>query len=340
MQNAPSATAGDQSQQELRLVDIVNFFVRYKRILLGVAIVAGVLSTIVAMSMPAVYTAKLKMIPPQILNNEMVQPVLKSDRVAETLVRQSNLVQSFQMASENEARGQLMKSTRIREKDGLIEIDVEDVDPKRALTIVNAYPEALDSVVMVLELTKNRVQIRKLESRARALQSTLDELNKELVVTERGHAAGLLEAQKIAAKNVAYLKAQLDFLLDAEIVVGKEQSGLDRVREQLTSQLLPAQFQIRAGLRSADRDYLEKFQQVKYLEALIELLRKRQALFQLEDQMNKVRVLDAGTLPGVQSGPKRLLIVVSSILAAISFAIMLLLFKEWREAFRKQSRSL
>jgi uncharacterized protein involved in exopolysaccharide biosynthesis len=69
------------------------------------------------------------------------------------------------------------------------------------------------------------------------------------------------------------------------------------------------------------------------------LLRKRIELLKLEDQMNTTRVLDPAGVPAQHTKPKRLLIVLLTVIATGILAVLALLLKEWVATVRKVNQN-
>lgn len=323
------------NEQEISLLDVLNFLTKYKKMILGVALIAGLLAAVIAMRMPDVYTAKIKIIPPAQV--QLIQLVLESTSFADSLAQRVNSTQPT--GGINGTRDQLKVLARIKAgKEGVFEVEVDDVDPKRAQALANAYPEELDKLIASMGLSDTTKQRKKIEMRIQDLQEQLDieirkldEIDKKLSVNTNA-----LDVEKGKRTNIAQLKAQLDFILEGDAISPKIMPSLDRLREQLDrqSQVVPADT-IRK-INSADQSYLEQFSQVKYMEASIEMLKNRQAQLKFDEQVNKTRVLDLATLPERQSKPRRLLIVGLTMLAAVFLTILLMLLKEWFVAIHKQ----
>lgn len=339
MQEKPDA-ADIASGQEISLFDVLNFLTKYKKKILGVAVIAGLLAAVVAMRMPDVYTARLKIFPQALTppQGQLIQSLLESGSFADILVRRFNLTQAYEVENINEARDQFMHVSTVKpDRDAVLTIEVDDVDPKRALALVNAYPEELDKLIVSMDLNEATRQRKKIELRLQDMQGQLDIINKNVDATGRKLPVDTINEEEMV--NIASLRAQLDFISDLEAKTTNVMANLDRLREQLDRLFQPA-VRTNKHIRDADRNYLEQFSQAKYLEVSIGLLKKRQAQLRLDEQMNKTRVLDLATLPEKKSKPKRLLIVVSTMLAAIFLTGLLMLLKEWFAIIRKQERRI
>jgi uncharacterized protein involved in exopolysaccharide biosynthesis len=336
MHEKPDAT-DTENGQEISVLDVLNFLNKYKKAILGVALIAGILAAAIAMQMPNVYTAKLKLIPPA--QGQLIQPALESESFAEILARRFNLTQVYGVKNIIEARNQLMEYARFKlNKDTTITVEVDDADPQRAAALVNAYPEELDKFIVSRGLSDALRRQEKIKVRIQDLQAQLDIINKKLGATEKRLPVNALIVEKEKRANIATLRAQLDLILEGDASITKAMPSLDRLREQIDRLFQPTSMVAEKTIGSAERDYLEQFSQAQYLEVSAELLKRRLAQFALDEQMNKTRVLDLASVPESKSKPKRLLIVGSAMLAAAFLTILLLLLREWMVNIRTQER--
>jgi uncharacterized protein involved in exopolysaccharide biosynthesis len=316
--------------QEISLLDVLNFLIKYKKTILGAALIAGLLAVVVVMRMPDIYTASLKIIPPAQV--QMIQSVLESERFKSNLVQQYN-----SNGDRNEARGQLTMVARIKAgKDGVIEVEVDDIDPKRAAALANAYPGELDKFIESIGLSDAAKQKKKIELRIQMLQKRLNDANKKLGATGQGLSVGALVNEKQKAASIAMLRAQLDVMMEGEASVNRAMPSLDKLRDQLERLFRAGSGRVNGHISDNDQEYLDQFGEVQYLEVSIESLKNRQSLLKLDEQLNNTRVLDLATVPERKSKPRRLLIVGLTMLAAGFLTILLMLLKEWFAFIRKQ----
>lgn len=317
-----------ESAQEISLLDVIHFFVQHKITILSSTIIAGVVAVVVVLIMPNWYAATIKIIPPNnlIQQGNFIQTVLMSERFAENLAKRFDLAQAYQVESVDEASLKLIQHVNIKELDGALSIELEDTDPKRAQEVVNAYPEELNKFIVTMGLTKESVESKKLELRIQPLQKELDETNKELAAAVKDRPALLQIPQKTIVAKLAALKAELDFVIETDASVTKLVPNLDRTRDQLMTLLRPGQ---RIETNLANERYLELFSNAKYCEARIAMLQKKLLLLSVDAQANNTRVFQSASLPDKKSKPKRLLIVISVMLATALLTILWLLLRKW-----------
>lgn len=331
MHGKPDVTAA-ANEQEISILDALNFLTKYKKMILGVVLIAGLLAVVVAMLMTDVYTAKIKIIPPVLSSTQtqLITAALESKSFAEMLKQRLNPAQT-------DGVGDVIGVRIIPNKDTTITVEVDDTDPKRAAALANAYPEELDRFIESMGLSDTAKQKKKIESRIQGLQQRLNDANKKLDVAEKSLPAGaLLVNEKQKAANISTLRAQLDVMMEGDAGVNRAMPSLDKLRDQLERLFRASPAKVDGYISDKDQDYLDQFGEVQYLEVSIGSLKNRQALLKLDEQMNATRVLDPALVPKKKSKPKRLLIVGSTMLAAAFLTILLMLLKEWFANIRKQ----
>ena len=318
-------------EQEDGLCYIINFFGRYKKLILVASVGVGVLAGIVVMLLPNVYTATVFFVQvQQVQQVQQAQQVLESRVLADELIKQFSLVGAYGSESQQEARKSLKEATRIKlNKNGVFVIQVEDVDPARAAAIANAYPLELDKRFHALGLSDSARSALLLEMRlsnfeealkpARAAMETLS----PLVGTEH------LKADEDAIKGMATLRAEIDFADETESRVLSSHQDMARLYEGFADLVKADANELGKAKTKAALDYLDKYRQVQYIEAAIELLQKRLRVVSAEFAVYKTRILDPAVVPEKKSKSKRLLIVVLAMLAAGIVVVLSMLLKEW-----------
>ena len=84
-------------------------------------------------------------------NRDLIISLLKSRTLAKNLVGELKLQDYYKAGRVDDAIGSLLGATKVSvSKEGIIEIRVEDVDPKMAANIANAYVGQLDRMIMQL----------------------------------------------------------------------------------------------------------------------------------------------------------------------------------------------
>ena len=272
--------------------------------------------------------------------------ILESRTIADTLIGKFNLKQVYDARDYYATRKKLARNTEIKAgRDTLIRIRVEDRDPHRAAELTNAYVDALaeqNSRVAVSEASQRRqffeTQLAKeknvLSDAEVALRNTQESTG---LIAPGGQAEGIIRAVsqlhvQILAQEAkiesmkAYvtednprLKLATSELSALQTALGKLERGnhLPGTPEVPTSQLPEA------GL-----EYLRKYRDVRYHEALFEILSKQYEAARLDEAKSSalIQVIDRAVVPERRSWPPRtLLILGSAILAALLASFWVLL---------------
>ena len=238
------------------------------------------------------------------------------------------------------AREALAKNTRIAvgKKDGLVSVEVDDEDPKRAADIANAYVEELrrlTSVLAVSEAQQRRVFFEK------ELKEARDQLAKaQQALQATGFNVGALRAEpRAAAESYARLRAEITAAeVRTQVLRGSLADSSPEVQRQL-GQLSALRAQLarleQATDTNAGPDYLSKFREYKYRETLFELFARQYELARVDESREGalIQVVDVATPPEYKSKPKRGFIAVAATLLSLLVIGALLIGRHfWRQA--------
>lgn len=185
--NPSSMNASNERNDEVSLLDLIILFAKYKTLIIALPIVAAVLAAGYSLTLPDIYTANTKILPPQQSQstasavlaqlgglaglaggavkspNDIYVAMLRSRTLADSMIRRFELMKLWEVDADHpsDAYKGLAEITKISaEKDGTISIEVEDKDPKRAAGFANAYVEELvklTSQVVVTEASQRRL---------------------------------------------------------------------------------------------------------------------------------------------------------------------------------------
>lgn len=250
--------------------------------------------------------------------------LMQSTTVADRLIDQFDLMKVYDQEYRYKARKELAGNVRIGlgKKDGLITIEVDDVDPQRAAALANAHVEELRLLTSRLALTEAQQRRVFFESQ---LQQTRDRLTQAQQVLEAsGFNQGALKAEpKAAAEGYARLKAELTAaevrlqtlrrnLADITPEVQQQQSLVGALRSQLSS--LERSSDLGGG-----SEYVSKYREFKYQETLFELFSRQYELARLDESREGalIQVVDTAQPPERKSKPQRALIAVAATLISL-----------------------
>jgi uncharacterized protein involved in exopolysaccharide biosynthesis len=365
-------------EDEISLLDLAIVLAKHKKLVLGLPAIAAILAVVVTLLMPKIYTGTTKILPPQqgqsaasammaqfgalaavaggaagLKNpNDLYVGMLKSRTVADSMIQRFDLMKYYKSSLTSAARATLSGATSISSgKDGIITIEVDDEDPKRAAEIANAYVEELIKLTNVLAVTEASQKRLFFEQQ---LTQAKDNLAKAEIAARDALAKGGLaqvEAQgRVLLETSARLRAQI---AAKQVQIG----ALRAFAAEKNPELLMAQQELAAmkselarvegtggagdetnGVEGKGLDNLALMRNIKYNEFLFELLAKQYEFAKIEEAKNSaiIQVLDKAIEPDRKSKPKRAQIVILTTLAA-AFAAVLLAFI--REAMVKSRRS-
>jgi len=355
----PQPTTHEVEADEISLLDLAIVLAKHKKLILGLPLVAAIIAVIVTLLMPNIYTGVTRILPPQqsqstaaamliqlggladiagqslgIKNpNDLYVGMLKSRTVADTLIDRFGLKKVYDENTYHYARMELEKRTMVASgRDGIIKVEVEDKDPKRAAAIANGYVEELYKLTQTLAVTEA-------SQRRLFFERQLDQTRKNLASAEAAARQGLEKGGLVVVDAQGRGMIETTARLRAQIAVKEIQIGA--MRAFATGQnpdLRQAQHELDAmkqelakmegtssGRDTADSaskadgmENLRLLRDVKYFETIFELLAKQYEIARIDEARDAslIQVLDKAVKPEQKSKPKRALIVILSALIA------------------------
>jgi uncharacterized protein involved in exopolysaccharide biosynthesis len=362
---------------EISLLDLLIVLAKHKRVILGVPFLVAIGAAIVSLLMPNVYTGITRILPPQqsasaasaLLNqlggafggllgaaggaslgirnpNDLFVGMLKSRTVADNLISRFELRKLYDEDRLSDARKRLDRETTIvAGRDGIITIEVEDKDPKRAADLANAYVDELMKLTKVLAVTE--ASQRRLFFERQLLQAK-DSLTAAEIAARQGLQKGGLaqvDAQgrsmievtarlraQISAKEVQ-LGAMRTFAAEGNPELQRTQEELQALRRELSR--IEGSSSIATAARgdvsgNSGLDNLGRLRDVKYYEFLYELLAKQYELAKIDEAKDAtvIQVMDKAIEPDRKSRPRRTLIVLLSAFLALFLSILWVFVQE------------
>jgi len=363
----------DQSppvEDEVSLLDLLIVLAKHKRLVLGVPFVVAIAAAIISLLLANIYTGTTRLLPPQqsasaataLLNqlggaagvlagatggalgirnpNDLYIGMLKSRTVADNLIARFDLSKVYQQELQSSTRTALQGNTSIAAgRDGIIAIEVDDKDPKRAAELANAYVDErmnLTNVLAVTEASQRRLFFE------RQLLQVKDNLTSAEMAARRGLQKGGLaqvDAQgrsmievtarlraQISAKEVQ-LGAMRTFAAEGNPELQRTQQELEALKRETAriegSSPLAAVGRV-GEASSSGLDNLGRLRDVKYYEFLYELLAKQYELAKIDEAKDAtvIQVIDKAIEPDRKSKPRRTQIVLISAIAALFVSIL------------------
>jgi len=275
--------------------------------------------------------------------------MLRSRTVADGLIDRFSLMSVYNLKVRDYARKKLESATEIRAgtKDGVISISVDDRDPQRAADLANGYVEELEKLTKTLAVTE--ASKRRLFFEREVKMASDDLANAEVALKQTQEKTGLilLDSQsKAMIESLTSLRARVagqevqvqamrTFATAENPDLVRAEQELMALREQLNrleggrGKRLFADVPIE-NVPTAGLEYVRKYRDVKYREALFEILAKQYEAAKLDEARDSliVQQLDRAIKPEKRTWPPRTALVLASTLLALIVAIMAANFME------------
>lgn len=331
----------DRSRDGVSLIELVAALaIRWR--LIAMVTVGGVLCGFVLASLiPKWYVARTVFLPPQQQQSSAAAAIsqlgalagfagglvsvkspadqyvslMESATISNRIIDRFGLLGVYDVELREEARKELRDNVKmsVGKKDGLISVDVTDREPARAAAIANAYIEELRQLTNGLAVSE--AQQRRMFFEQQLGQTKLRLAKAQTALQESGISQGALKVEpKTAAETYARLRAQvtaaeiklqslLRMLSENTPEVMQQHAVLAALREQL------ARAERQTDERG-DSDYVNKYREFKYQEALFDIFVKQYELARVDESREGalIQVVDAAQPPELKAGPKRVLI--------------------------------
>src|SRR5882672_11311904 len=336
----PKDTSSTTDEDEISLLDLLIVLAKHKRIVLGVPVVVAIAAAVISLLMPNIYTGIARILPPQqsasaasaLLNqlggalgglgglaggalgvrnpNDLYVGMLKSRTVADNLISRFELTKVYDEDRLSDVRRRLEKETTVGSgREGIITIEVDDKDPKRAADLTNAYVGELMKLTKVLAVTE--ASQRRLFFERQLLQ-VKDNLTAAEMTARQGLQKGGLAQVDAQGRSMievtARLRAQISvkevqigsmrtFAAEGNPELQRTQQELEALRRELgrvegSSPIAAVGKGETSG--SSGLDNLGRLRDVKYYEFLYELLAKQYELAKIDEAKDAtiVQVMD------------------------------------------------
>lgn len=274
--------------------------------------------------------------------------MLKSRSAKDEIIDQFQLMERFDVKMRQDVYMKLDGVVRVNsdKKTGLITLEVDDEDPAFAAEMANAYYEVLRGLMTRVAVTE--AQQRRVFFEEQFAKAKEDLGNAEVALKETQERTGLVELKSQAEATigaVARLRAEIaqrEVQLSAmRTFATAENSDYRRVLAELgglrneLKKLEKGGSGGDLGLVSAGNlpeqglEYVRAFREVKYQEAIFEIMAKQYELAKIDEAKDggDVQQLDTAIPPERKSKPKRALIVIASVLGAGFLAVLIALLR-------------
>ncbi len=362
-------TTGDD--KEINLFDLLIVLAKQKKLVLGLPLVVAVLAAGISFVLPVSYTATAVIVPPQqsasssaaMLSQlsgglaglasiagirtpaELYIGMLRSRTVADNLIQRFDLMRVYETEYPSNARKALETKTAITHvQGGLITIEVDDQDPKRAAAMANAYVDELlklSQTMAVTEASQRRLFYERQlgqakDNLARAEEAAKRGIEKGGLAQVEGQGRAIVEATarlrgQITAKEVQ-IGAMRTFATDRNPDLQLALQELESMKRELAR--IEGASQAKSGVAPEGSpsgiSSVDMLRNVKYFEAIYEFLSKQYELSKIDEARDApvVQVMDKAIVPDRKSKPKRALIVILSTFGAFLLGILVAFARE------------
>ena len=285
--------------------------------------------------------------------NDMYVAMFRSRTVEDAMIRKYGLMQEYHAKLLSVARKDFEGHSKVdgSTKDGLIHISVTDRNPERAAELANGYVAQFRNLSNHLAITSAAQRRLFFQEQMKSAKDKLT--NAEFALEQTEEKSGMIEISSQARALIAtgaQLRAQIA-AQEAQVegmrafaapdnpnLVQAEQE-LRALRAQLASLggkggnpgaelILP-----KGNLPSAGLEYLRKFRDVQYYQAIFDVLAKQFELAKLDEAREGalIQVVDPAIPPDHKSSPKRALILIGCFAGGRFLGIFLALAKAGME---------
>jgi tyrosine-protein kinase Etk/Wzc len=350
---------------QINVLDLLIVLAKHKALVLGLPAAAAAISAAVSLLLADYYTGVTKILPPQQTQatssvlaqlgnlaglagsaaasglknpNDLYVGMLKSRTVADNLIQRFDLNKLYDQKYQSLTRKRLEKESTITAgRDGIITIQVDDKDPRRAAALANGYVDELFKLTKVLAVTEASQRRLFFE---RQLEQAKDSLAKSEASTRQALQKGglvLVEGQgRVMAETSARLRAEItvkEIQIGAMRTFASDQNPeLQRTQQQvevLKRELARIEGTSGAGSSRPEEtnvkgiENLRLLREMRYNEVTYELLAKQYEIAKIDEAKDSavIQVMDRAIEPDRKSKPVRFQIVLLSTLVAGLLAV-------------------
>lgn len=277
--------------------------------------------------------------------------MLQSRTLLDGIISRFELKKSYRTDTLDETRKKLRKriNALADPKSNIIVITVEDKDPQRAADMANAFVEELRKLMRGLAVTEAAQRRLFFEDQLKSAKENLAGVEERMKdYQEKTGALHVEEQVKSVIRSIAQLRAEIA-AKEVEIRVTQTYStannpDLQRAQEAvrgMKAELAKLETKHGSGgdaLVSAGRmpsvgaEYVRKLRDLKFNEALYELLLKQYELAKLDEARDAVviQVVDTAVRPEKKIGPNRIGMLASAAVLGFLVSLAAVFFSDYR----------
>jgi len=373
----------ETQEEEINLLDYLIVLAKQKRFIIKVTSGFAIIAAIASLVMSPVYKAETKILPPvnissgiasQLMNqlgqlgtiagisglpingkapNELYIGLLKSRTVLDEMINRFDLMKLYGKRYRENAREKLINdvlTVRDDRKSGIITINIEDKDPKRAAEMANAFVEELQKLNTGLAITQASQRRLYFEEQLKAAKTSLTQAEENMKGFQEKTGALHIESQaKAVLEGIGMIRAQIA-AKEVEIKVMKTYStpqnpDLKRVEETLKGLRAElAKMEGKGGkghdplmptgrMAQLGTDYAKQLRDLKFNEVLYGLLLQQYEAAKLDEGKNAttIQIIDKAVPPEKRVKPKRTAMVMLAAIIGFFLSAFAAFLIEYRE---------
>ena len=275
---------------------------------------------------------------------------LKSRTVEDAMIERFGLLREYKLKRMSDGRKEFESRVTIaaEKKDGLIRIVVEDRNPRRAAELANGYVEEfrnLSASLAITEAGRRRLffeqqlqpakdNLTKAEEAMRKLEQTTGVLQIDSQAIALIESAAILRAQ-VVAKEVQ-IEGMRSFAAEdnPDLLLAKQElAALQRQLQQLAGSQSDSGSDIilsKGKATHAGVEYLRQYRELKYNEAVYELLMKGLEVARLDEAKEGeiVQVVDKAVPADKKSSPHRTIIVLATTVFSFFLSVLWIITRQ------------
>lgn len=282
--------------------------------------------------------------------SEMYVSLLKSRTVEDAMIRRFGLMAEYREKRMSDTRKELERRTSILAgtKDSLITITLQDRDPQRAAELANGYVDEfrkLSATLAITEAARRRLFFEEQLEPAKENLSTAEEAMRKTqestgVLQIDSQARTLIESVALLRAQVVAKEVQIQGMRsfaaedNPDLILAKQElAALQKQLEQLAGSQNDTGSDIvlsKGKATHAGLEYLRRYRDLKYYEAVYELLVKGLEVAKLDEAKEGeiVQVVDQAVPPDQRSSPHRTLIVLIGTAVAFLVAVFCVVLRK------------
>ena len=369
-------SAAYDDEMPINISAIITALLTHKLWLLIISTIGIVAAVIVALLQPKYFNAQIRLMPPTSNSGsgqaallgalggaggaasmlgiktpgDLYVGLLKTRSISDHVIAKFSLKEAYKIKTAQNTRLQLASLTKVvAGKDGIINIDVEDQDPKRAAAIANEYFYALQNMMQRMAITEAGQRRLFFETQLKQAKNQLTDAEEAFKMMQQTTGVLQLDTQgKVAIEAIARIRAAIS-AKEVELAslrqyatpenpdyqrksiemdaLRNESSKLERSQTGDANQV--ANLGNNKKLTDSGMDYARRLRDLKYAETVFELLAKQFEFARLDESRDvaSLQLIDEAIVPELPSRPNRTLLILAGSLFSLLFAVAIVLLK-------------